>query len=150
MERLPKHPISIISIFPVNLSIKANEEPNPLEGRKLVYSIQSAHNNYNLKKKTIIVRLKFEIAKEEEQELLPPYEMIVELVARFKVDEKKFSVDNIEDWANRNAPIVMYPYLRERVYALTIQAGFKPLLLPLVEVPTFKIEKKMPPSKNNK
>lgn len=141
MENIKKHPINIVSVFPICLSIKANVEPNPLEGVQIPYILKTNHSKYNSENKIISVMVKFEI-EEAKGEVVkqPPFIMLVELQAHFKVDESMFPVDKIDDWAKRNAPIVLYPFLRERVYALTIQAGFKPLLLPLVEVPTFKIE----------
>ncbi len=32
--------------------------------------------------------------------------------------------------------MILQPYLREHVFALTARAGFQPLILPLIEVPT--------------
>ena len=58
----------------------------------------------------------------------------------FKVDETKFAKADIDDWANRNAPFILYPYLREQAYTLTVRCGFPGIIIPLLEVPTFKIE----------
>lgn len=141
MKNFKKHPINILSIFPICLSIKANVEPNPLEGVEVPYSLKTASSKYDSDKKIINVKVKFEIVDVKgTTEPKPPFVMLVELMARFKVDESRFPVDKINDWAKRNAPIIIYPYLREHVYALTLKAGFMPMLLPLVEVPTFKIE----------
>ena len=67
----------------------------------------------------------------------------------FKVDETKFAKTHIEDWANRNAPIILYPYLREQAYALTIRCGYPGLIIPLLTVPTIKVvaPKKVPKAK---
>lgn len=70
-----------------------------------------------------------------------PYFLFVEVVGIFEVDESKFPPDRIYEWANANAMYVMYPYLREHVYALTSRAGFRPLLLELLEVPLFTLGK---------
>lgn len=141
MKNFKKHPINMVSIFPLCLSIKANVEPNPLEGVKVPYSLKTASSKYDKENKIISVKVKFEIADGKgDKEQQPPFVMFVELMARFKVDDSAFPMDKIDDWAKRNAPIIIYPYLREHVYALTLRAGFMPMLLPLVEVPTFKIE----------
>ena len=150
MDNFKNHPINIISVFPTCLSIKANIEPDPLVGVEITYSLQTAHSEYDRENKIISVKVKFEIEDAKGDEEKPPFVMLVDLMARFEVDESRFPIAHIDDWAARNAPIIVYPYLRERVYALTIQAGFKPLLLPLVEVPTFKIEKKISPTEEGK
>jgi preprotein translocase subunit SecB len=140
MEKLHEHPISISAVFPIKLSIKANVEPNPLEDVEIPYSLSVSHSDYDYEQKTIAIAVKFEIEeKSEESGEQPPFSMLVEVVAHFKVDDEKFPIDQIYHWATRNAPYIIYPYLREHIQALTIRTGFKPMLLPLVSVPTFKI-----------
>lgn len=100
-------------------------------------SISVGHGEYDTDNKTITVGLKLEI-DEIEGHPTPPFLLTIEIVATFKVDETKFNRDNIIDFARRNAPYIMMPYLREHAYALTAKCGFKPIVLPLTEVPTVK------------
>ena len=88
----------------------------------------------------IVVGITLELKEGEEKESELPYFLKVELAALFEVDESKFDKEHIYDWARRNAPFILFPYLREEAYALTIRAGYKPLILPLLEVPTFQSE----------
>lgn len=68
----------------------------------------------------------------------------VELVSEFSVDEAAFPVEKVHDWADRASFYVVFPYLREEVYALSIRVGMKPVLLPLLQIPTFRVEKLTP------
>jgi len=54
--------------------------------------------------------------------------------------EDNFPRDKIELWASINAPFVIYPYMRERLYYITNQGGYPPIMLPLLQIPTIKIE----------
>ncbi len=139
-----KHPISIIKVTPIELSIKANVEPDNREKLGVIpYTMSVGHSDYDSSEKIIGVGVKFKTGKKDEPDTSDlPFSLTVELSALFKVDEEKFPIEHIKDWAIRNAPLIIYPYLREHVYALTIRAGFPPMMLPLLEVPTFKIEKK--------
>jgi len=49
----------------------------------------------------------------------------------FEVDEDKFPFKFIQNWAEKNAPLILYPYLREQVFSLSSRAGFGGTLLPL-------------------
>ena len=69
-----------------------------------------------------------------------PYRLIIELVGLFHVDEDSFPVNKIEHFARNNAPLLLSPYLRESAYSLTTKCGFTPFILPLYEVPQFRIE----------
>jgi preprotein translocase subunit SecB len=63
----------------------------------------------------------------------------VEILGRFSIDTKAFPVEHVPEWARTNAPIMLFPYLREHVYSLTLRAGFKPAVLPLITVPTIRV-----------
>ena len=62
---------------------------------------------------------------------------------------KKFSVEQLPSWAKVNAPMILFPFLREQVYALTARCGYNPIILPMIHVPTIRleqVEKQTPPS----
>lgn len=140
------HPIQLISLNVEELSIKVKKHPQSadLTSGSEEFNLRTGHSEYDEKNHMIQVGIKLEIKGKEGQE--PPFEMMAVISGVFKVDETKFAKTHIEDWANRNAPIILYPYLREQAYALTIRCGFPGIILPLLTVPTFKIEtpKKVP------
>ncbi len=68
-----------------------------------------------------------------------PFVLKVELIGLFTVDPERFPIEHVDQWARTNAPLVLYPYLREQVYGLTSRAGFNATLLPLLEIPTFRL-----------
>jgi preprotein translocase subunit SecB len=127
------------------LHIKANRPPSsadPLDDLEPRIKVRNSH--YEEEDKRIQVFMAIEIGKEtdDENEIAEnPFHLRIEIVGDFEVDEERFPKDKIQQWANINAPYVIYPYLREQVYSLTARCGFMPLVLPLLELPTIRIQK---------
>jgi len=143
------HPIQLISINIEELFIKVKKSPQSAEltpGSE-EFNLRTGRSEYDEENHIIQVGIKLEIKGKEGQE--NPFDMRVIISGVFKVDETKFEKANLDDFANRNAPIILYPYLREQAYALTIRCGFPGIILPLLTVPIFKLEtpKKVPKAK---
>lgn len=138
-EYIKLHSIQLNKVGVVKLFIHAVKEPNPeLEASCEEVPIRVGHTDYDPESKTIWVSLQIEIDAEKNEDL--PFSLEVEIIGEFIVDDKNFPLEHIEDWARRNAPMILQPYLREQVYSLTLRCGFKPLILPLIQVPTLKTE----------
>jgi preprotein translocase subunit SecB len=108
--------------------------------------IRTGHSKYQEDDKRIQVFIIVEIGSELDQDRaddadLFPFHLRVELGAEFEVDEDHFPKGKVGEWASVNAPFILFPYIREQVYSLTARCGFPPVLLPLLEVPTIKIQK---------
>ncbi len=137
-----QHPIRIEDVRVKELSLKGNIHPEAVDDKQEIkYAITVGHSEYDREEKRIVVGLILQIRAGEEGENVPPYHLKIELVAVFSVDENKFQQEHVYDWAKRNAPFILFPYLREQAYALTVRCGYKPLIIPLVEVPTFQPNK---------
>jgi preprotein translocase subunit SecB len=134
------HPIQLISLNVLELSIKVKKPvgPKDLKLEEEEFTIQSGHSDYNEKRHTIEVALKLEIGGGEGQK--SPFTMRVVIVGVFTIDDTKFPKEHIINWANQNAPVILYPYLREQAFALTVRCGYPGIILPLVTVPTIKVE----------
>jgi preprotein translocase subunit SecB len=131
------HPIQIESVDVVELYIKMNEPAyKDLVVNLNQMSFTVARTEYDIENKVIMVGLICEL--EDTEEISLPFNLRVELFGIFSVNEEKFDIPNINDWAERNAPFILYPYLREQIYSLTMRCGISPINIPLVEVPTFK------------
>jgi preprotein translocase subunit SecB len=101
------------------------------------FGIETGRSEYDKDAHQIQVKMRVLMGKDEQEKT--PFQLTVELYGLFEVDESRFDVRFIEDWAEKNAPLVLYPYLREQVYSLTGRAGFPEALLPLFEIPTFRV-----------
>ncbi len=135
------HPIQLTSLGVRELSIISNVAPDAdIEANVSTCSIKIGSTNYDNKDKTIAVSLRLEVGTGNE-ETEAPFIMKIELVGFFEVDESRFLVEHVSDWAFKNAPFILFPYLREHAFGLSARCGFKPMLLPLLEVQTFKIDK---------
>jgi preprotein translocase subunit SecB len=127
-----------MSVDVLELHIRANEAPSKrldLDSADVV--IAASNSDYNSENEQVAVRVKAEIGMEEETD--SPLSLRVELSGLFRVDSSRFPIEEINGWARSNAPLVLLPYLREHVFSLTSRSGFQPMLLPLVEVPTYRM-----------
>ena len=69
----------------------------------------------------------------------PPLAARVVVTGEFNISEA-FPSEKISLWIGTNAAFVLYPYLRERMHYITAQGGYPPIMLPLLQIPTMKIE----------
>jgi preprotein translocase subunit SecB len=130
------HGIQLVSVNVVELFIRANMNPDKNTAEEPDLSLKSGHGEYDEGNKTIQVGLQLEYEMNEDPKT--PYSMRIELFGDFEVDEERFEKEHIGHWARRNAPMILFPFLREHAYALAIRCGFDPLILPLLQVPTLK------------
>jgi preprotein translocase subunit SecB len=138
-NKLKMHPIQIVDIKVLTLSIDVDPT---LEQRKLPdsgsFRLYHGHSEFNNETSQIGVKVGASISMDEDES---PFDLTVELIGIFDVNQSEFNVEYINDWSSKNAPLILYPYLREHVHALTYKAGFDGVLLPLFIVPTFKLQK---------
>ncbi|MEN8220948.1 MAG: hypothetical protein ABFS56_32265 [Pseudomonadota bacterium] len=129
------HPIQLRAVKVLELSIKVIPEQSQLEPKLEKFSLFHGHSEYAPKDKTIAVRIGVKMGQEVKE---VPFELRVEILGVFEVDEDKFPLKFVHNWAEKNAPLILYPYLREHVdNAPRSRAGFRGTLLPLFQVPTF-------------
>jgi preprotein translocase subunit SecB len=129
------HAIQLSSVKVVELFIKSNRPPDAsIEAEGGDFNFSSAHSSYDPESKIIRVTVAIEIGMEDKPKT--PFSMKIRLVGFFKVDEDKFNITHIGHWAEHNAPMILFPYIREHAFALSARCGFRPVLLPLLEVPT--------------
>lgn len=143
-EPYKPHPIQIIGLKVLELSIIVNPEFNSvdlmadLEDVGGSFTWNNGHSEYDADNQQILVKAAIVIGEEEDDS---PFKLRLTLVGTFKVDESRFKVEHLSHWASHNAPLILYPYLRELAYSLTTRAGLPGVMLPLFQVPTFKIAK---------
>lgn len=129
------HAIQLMVVQPTELSIRVAGDPSEVENFEGVVKLEAAHSAYDEDEKTIHVRVRAIIDEAEDV----PLAMRVEIVGVFKVDESRFDRAHVLPWARTNAPMVLYPFLREQVFSLSQRVGARGFIVPLIEVPTFKI-----------
>ncbi|SDS79041.1 preprotein translocase subunit SecB [Pseudomonas prosekii] len=104
------------------------------------FSLTVSRSEYDPEEKIISVRLEMNI-EPESGAVDRPYEMRIKIAGHFEVDEEKFPIEHINNFAENNAPVILIPYIREQAYSLSIRAGVDPVIFPLVQVPVFRIVK---------
>jgi len=142
-KEFTKHAIQLNDIKVIELSLKVNIENAqdfmPDEG---FFGLYHGYSEYNPDDKKIVIKIGVDMNEDMDSDdgiNETPFDLKVELVGVFDVDEDRFPIQHIEHWASTNAPLILYPYLREHVHSLTNKAGFDGLFLPLFEVPVFKL-----------
>lgn len=130
------HSIQLVSVDTRELYIRVNgeigEDVESLYKKEI--KIGSAHSAFDKDKKIINVGLRLTLGMDKEEQL--PISMRIEIMGTFSINTDEFPEDQIEDWAVKNAPFILYPFVREHGFALPIRCGLPPLILPLVQVPT--------------
>lgn len=129
MANLQKHPIQLKRIVIQELAFKVNTDSPEIEA---AFNFVGRHK-FDEETKIISVNIR---ASFGEDQALSKYTVIVDILGLFEIDTERFNVSLIDEWAKKNAPYILHPYLRENIYSLTIHAGIQPLLLPLVQIPT--------------
>ena len=136
---LDSHPIQLSYLGVKELYLRSRVSPtNSIEITSSDYDLFVAHSGYDRELKRIRVGVKVEMGmrnREGGSGPTLPYELRVELFGDFVVDDARFVADSVEDWAERGAIYILYPYVREHVFSLTARAGCKPALLDLIGLP---------------
>ncbi|MEW8292222.1 MAG: protein-export chaperone SecB [Candidatus Thiodiazotropha endolucinida] len=136
-ESYSRHAIQLELLKVLQLHIETKRaDPGDQEEYAKGFTLTAGCGEFNEENKTINVRISASIDSEKAD---APFDLLVELLGIFSVDDSRFPLAYIEDWAKRNAPLILYPYVREHVFGLTTRAGFDSVILPLLEVPTYKI-----------
>jgi preprotein translocase subunit SecB len=145
-QELVKHAIQLKGIAIKELFIRINsyeqnDNNNEIDRR---FKLSIGHSEFDRELGEMDVGIVVNIGNpsdHEGDEKKSEFDLKVHLLAKFSVDQNRFPIEQIDHWAENNAPLVLYPYIREHVHALSIRAGIKPILLPLMEVPTLRIDK---------
>jgi preprotein translocase subunit SecB len=103
-----------------------------------VHITQSA-GPFDEQTRRVQVTLKAEFGMKRDEESPPPFSARVVVTGEFNISEA-FPKEKITLWIGTNAAFVLYPYLRERMHYITAQGGYPPIMLPLLQIPTMKIE----------
>lgn len=139
-EKRKLHPIQIQGIKVRELFVRNNAMTDDSDELSGDFEFKVGHTEFNAEESSIDVGLVIVMGKPEDPDSDELLDLKVHLHAKFSIDVKLFPVDKIEHWAVHNAPLILYPYAREQVYALTGRTLKSPILLPLLQVPTVRVE----------
>lgn len=141
-EPYKTHAIQLAGIKVLELSIVVNPGVDASRTKTFddsgSFSWIIGHSDYDKEDREIVVRAIINIGEEEDES---PFKLKIAMAGIFEVDDSRFPLIHLTHWAENNAPLILYPYLRELAYSLTTRAGFPGVMLPLLQIPTFKISK---------
>ena len=136
------HPIQLMEIEVLQLNFELGKrDEHPSDDDKSHFRFMHAHSEYSEESNTFAVKVKAVVNNSQGSEEDAPFTITVEVVGLFQVDEESFPVGSIAAFAEQNGPLILYPYLREQVFGIASRAGVPQPILPLFEVPPFKLER---------
>jgi hypothetical protein len=132
---LTLHPAQLVKVDLVSTDYQAFRIPEPtIDAGEFV--VGTGRSDYVADRKMIDVSVVFESGKKDTAGTDGrPYYLRMEIKGRFKIDTDKFKPEQIQQWAESAAPYVLFPYLREQVYAFSVRCGFMPVLVPIYQLP---------------
>jgi len=77
------------------------------------------------------------------------YSLEIRYTAGFVYDQKDITKHDVQQWCEKGSFYIVMPYMRSIVSGITSESGFPVVLLPLLEVPTFRPHPKEAPAQNN-
>jgi len=82
-------------------------------------------------------------ASEEEAR---PYSFEVQATAGFTFDQEEIPLEEVREWCQKGSFFIFVPYFRSIIANITRESGFPEVLLPLLQVPTFRPPMKKTPT----
>ena len=140
---LPHFPIQLlkVDIAEIAYSCAAFSDSSIRPTEK--FALNVAVSPYESATKTLQVALSFKAESDETNPVFPHnYSLEIKVHGIFcVVDEPRvpFPIAEIGKWAEKNGVLIMLPFLRESVYTITQKTGFGPLMLPMVEISSFRV-----------
>lgn len=113
-----------------NLTIEERETLKNAPQKEITYSEVNIGTDYVYQQGNLHVIVKIEVNALLNGMLFAGLK--VEYVGDFICQNTEASELSLRDFAMQNAPAIVYPYLRQAVNFLTAQAGFPPLVIPVV------------------
>ncbi|OEY71822.1 protein-export chaperone SecB [Salegentibacter salarius] len=105
----------------LNLNFSSREE------ERLENSFDLKTGNFFPEDKSKTFGVGFEIEIKDKK-----FDLSIEAIFMFSLDEKITEKFKISDFPKINAPAIAFPYLRAYVSNLTLQSGFDPVMLPSI------------------
>ena len=149
---MPEPPASV-AVYPIQTTFIAVREmhfvshrpPSPNDKiEQSTISITQSATPFNEATRRVQVTLTAEFGPgNEPSPSPPPFTVKVAMTGEFII-HPSFLFDKINLWVTKNSAYIIFPYLRERLYYITSQGGYPPILLPLMQIPTIKIELPQP------
>lgn len=141
----PRYPIQPTFITVREIHFISHRPPSPDDKiERSTISITQSATPFNETTRRVQVTLAAEFGPgNEPAPNPPPFSVRVAITGEFVIDPA-FPAEKINLWVSQNAAFVIYPYLRERLYYITSQGGYPPILLPLMQVPTIRLSPSQP------
>ncbi|MBR8085286.1 protein-export chaperone SecB [Burkholderia vietnamiensis] len=78
---------------------------------------------------------------EDGEDSRSPFVVKAHILGQFVIDTDNFPLKHISEWAQKNAPLILLPFLREHIYGLASRAGIREVVVPLYTLPVYKVDK---------
>ncbi len=126
-----EHPVQLKSAEVNEIQFKSNLVS--LKGIKVSeFTLSFARSDYVEEDRCIDILLGFEAGDVD----LGKEKYFIKVLLRGRlITSAEMPREKVEAWAEKAAPFVLMPYLREQVYSLSVRCGMSPVTVPLYQVP---------------
>lgn len=139
-ESLSLHPIQLEFVAVRELTIRIKAPPRrSYELPEGSFGYGNFFSGFDAETRKFQVGAAVTIGDPEFSSTAIPLYLRAEIVGGFIAKDTTLTAEQVTAWAKRGAHFTLVPYLREHVTALTGRAGFTPILLPLIQIPTEKV-----------
>jgi len=131
------HPIQLrkIEVLELNFSKYSDDVE---EKDRSHFNFMHAHSALDQETNFFNVKVRAEVYPPDLEE---EYKIVVEIAGAFEVNLESFDVEHVDSFAEKNAPLILYPFLREQVFGVAARAGVTTPTLPLFQIPPFVLSK---------
>lgn len=131
------HPIQLKEILVKNLSMELIDPTITQKNHiQIEFGMHVGYSDFDEQDSIIMIGVKGSVKDADTQK--NAFNIEVEIQGFFEVDTKLFPIDKLSDWASKNAPLILLPYLRENIYTLSTRAKLN-IILPLYILPTIRL-----------
>lgn len=102
------------------------------------YNLSIGHSDYEPASGKIQITVNFESIDDASKETInTDFKLVVRIHGEFEAidDKDTFDTEKMGKWASTNGIAILLPFLRDIIYTLTSKSGYKPFILPLMEIP---------------
>jgi preprotein translocase subunit SecB len=131
------HPVQLVFISIRELHFRAKRPLDPRSPPDYGGQFKFNHHHSDFKGEFKQIQVSFQVEMGSPETPNEWFELRVDIVGQFEVDTSKLPAEKVPQWAANAAPFVLYPFVRQHVYDLTLRGGC-PVLLPLFNLPTVK------------
>lgn len=147
-DQMIPHPIELLRVQLVRLFFASNIPPGAdtveVDPKNVLImympeSLDSREKHFGVRVRAVYGYPGIDIPEDTTDFDAIPYSFLVEMLGSFRVNMEEMPLETIKRFQEKGASTVLAPFLREEVFALTMRAGYQPVIMPVTLVPIIRV-----------